>query len=822
MAAIGHKYDNSSASGNARAHFGDSYTDNRRDHSHELSNNRGNININYAADTDVTGFERNQRLLTAAAEGQTRRVNALLKLNADVEFRDEQGLTALHHAVLGGYSDIVEVMLERGADINARTAEMGSPLCLASLRGDLRILQVLLDARAEVDLSDGALGTALHCACFNGNLGVARALVEKGASLDKTCQLDFEQLERFCCTSQRVGLASSGAIPPSASSGAGSALPETWSPLFLAAWRGSSDVLRLLLAAGCQANRSCGVEELTPLMAAARCGDVIAGRMLIQNNANINAYDRRQHTALHHASEIGHEAFVKLLLGACAQLEALDNASRTPILVAAASNRTAIVRLLAISGANLSSPDSRGSILLHFAMQRGDSELAQVLADEATKRRGSWRSRLFLSTFDATAKEVFECIVSASEASSPQRLDPINVAAKKGLANAIPVLHSLGARATSRDAQTWTAAHHAAQSGNLNAFRLVLELGAALETPTDQRETALAIASRAGHSRIVRDALERGADPDVRNTLGLTPLHLSAASGHAKTVQILTSKVVNPSAKSIAGDSALHYASRGGYSFLFPVLLGKGLDPNLPNNAGRTAYDDALDAPTRAALLTSYQSRILSAQAKQAPAMRAAPAHPPATALTAKPQASVPAPIVHGSSEPDFIVGLATLFGLAAFFVVFLVALPAILVACCQLLVASLKILGTIAIVIAILATFWAVMPNPSAVAADDPSETLLTVIEGFWKVFLVFYSLFVSFGFAGVFDAPGVIVVCLLCALPWLALHWWAALALDMGLGPAFLISGLVCFLIFALLSAFIREIEREKTSTQTVTTTK
>lgn len=806
MATSVRTYDNPSTSGNAKAHFGDSYTGDHRSYSHGLYNNQGSININYAADADVSGAERNRRLLEAAAEKQTPRVEALLKLKADVEFRDEQGLTALHHAVLSGHGDVVRLILRHGADINSRTAKMGPPLCLAALKGDLCTVQILLDAWATVDLFDGPLGTALHCACYNGNLAVARALVERGALLDRQCPLDFEQLKRFSCSSQSGSLASFGTAQASTVSGeAGSKITETWSPLLLAVRRRSSGVLRLLLEAGCQVDRSCGTAGLTSLMMAARCGNVTEGRMLMQNNANVNTHDCGQRTALHHASEHGHLTFVKLLLGGPAHLEALDATNRTPILVAAANKQTAIVRLLAIHGANLLSADGEGNTLLHFAMQRKDNEMAQILADEATKRLGPWRSRLFLSTFDATAKRVFECIVAASEASSPERLDPIHIAAQRGLSNAIPVLHLLGARATHTDGQAWTAAHHAAQSGSLQAFKHVLELGVILDAPTNQRETALAIAARAGHSQIVFDALKRGADPDVRNSLGLTPLHLSAGSGRAKTVQILISKAVNPLVKSIAGDSALHYASRGGHSLLFPALLSKGLDPNIPNNAGRTALDDAVDAKTRGALLACYQSGILSAHATQALAVRAAPGPAPVTTLTVKSQDSDPAPMVHNNTEPSFFDGLAALIWIVVVLVVCIIALPAIIVAC-------LQILGCIAV----LGTFWAVMPSPSTVGAGNFSDGLLAIVEGFWKIFIICCSLFMALIVSKISGASGLATICMLCAFPWLGFYWWAFTTANMAHGPAYLIYGLVCLSMLRLL--YVVDARQEKSNVQTV----
>ena len=769
MAASSNTYDNSSASDNARAHFGPAYNGDHRTYVHQLNNNNGNISISYTADETITGLGRNRLLLEAAAEGQTPRVVALLKLKADVEFRDEQGLTALHHAVLSGHSDVFHVLLEHGADINARTAEMGSPLCLAALSGDLSIVKVLIEARAKVDLTGGLFGTALHCACYNGNVAVARALVERGALVDSKCSLDLKRLHRFC---HRVQDGAAGAS--TASGKACSTLTETWSPLLLAAWQGSSDVLQLLLEAGCKVNNPCGVVGVNPLMIAAKCGNVTAGRILIKNNANVNACDRGQRTALHHASDYGQEAFVKLLLGGCEQLEALDDTCQTPILVAAAGSQTAIVRILANSGANLSSADCEGNTLLRFAMQKTNSELAQILADEATKRRGSWRSRLFLSSFDATTKDVFECIVSASEASSRQCMYPIHVAAKRGFADAIPVLHSLGAPVTDADGQTWTATHHAAQSGSLHAFRCVLELGAVLDAPTNEGETALAIASCAGHSKIVLEALKRGADPDVRNSVGLTPLHLAAASGHAETVRILASKTVNPSAKSNAGDSALHHASRGGHSFLFPVLLGKGLDPNLPNSTGRTALDDTLDAKTRAALLAYHQ--------------------PGPT-----PQIPGPASVVHQQREPwvQSLLDAEQKFFVIWEVVLILVVLPAIIFTY-TLRFSYMTIVGT-----------GAATLNPAGTGRGRGGYVgmLRLVLEwliDFWSFIIILVT---PVAIEHRTLAITISLLMMLSVFLWLGLQCWAEQTGILALGHPYLVCGLICSSLLILIRALTSE---------------
>ena len=68
-------------------------------------------------------------LLKAAAEGQTVRVNRLLRLGVNVDFCDEDGMTALHHAVLSGFEDTVQTLLDVGRAVNAERGKYGTQLC---------------------------------------------------------------------------------------------------------------------------------------------------------------------------------------------------------------------------------------------------------------------------------------------------------------------------------------------------------------------------------------------------------------------------------------------------------------------------------------------------------------------------------------------------------------------------------------------------------------------------------------------------------------------------------------------------------------------
>ncbi|MES1912400.1 MAG: hypothetical protein MHM6MM_004683 [Cercozoa sp. M6MM] len=140
-------------------------------------------------------FEEIQRAFVTARMASE--VRSLLKAygRIDVNFSDENGMTALLNAIVHRRLDIVDLLLEHGADPNLRT-QYGEPyLFVAVNTKDTRILRALLanGANVSMTLSKGAAdgrarigfrdkgNTALHAACKQGLLEEAKLLVQYGA-----------------------------------------------------------------------------------------------------------------------------------------------------------------------------------------------------------------------------------------------------------------------------------------------------------------------------------------------------------------------------------------------------------------------------------------------------------------------------------------------------------------------------------------------------------------------------------------------------------------------------------------------------------------
>jgi hypothetical protein len=124
-----------------------------------------------AAPTDA-----GQRLIEAAARGDTGGVRQLLDAGAPVNARDARGRNAVLAATQGGHVAAARLLIERGADVNAQDDIDDSAFLLAGARGHTDIIRVALP-RADPKVVNRYGGTALIPACHYGHVETVRVLL---------------------------------------------------------------------------------------------------------------------------------------------------------------------------------------------------------------------------------------------------------------------------------------------------------------------------------------------------------------------------------------------------------------------------------------------------------------------------------------------------------------------------------------------------------------------------------------------------------------------------------------------------------------------
>lgn len=133
-------------------------------------------------------------------------------------------------------------------------------------------------------------------------------------------------------------LLSAGASPTPPPYSIGGFAPKEDGPCVLAAERGYIDILRVLLAHGCDVDTRHRESEMTLLSFAALNGHTATARFLLDHGANINAVDKMKRTALSYAALRG-ASTTRLLLESGAAVDGLDVDDRTPFFLTMIEDR---------------------------------------------------------------------------------------------------------------------------------------------------------------------------------------------------------------------------------------------------------------------------------------------------------------------------------------------------------------------------------------------------------------------------------------------------------------------------------------------------
>src|SRR5262249_37712533 len=119
----------------------------------------------------------------AAASGQRDAVMALLSAGADVNARNDHGVTPLHRAVK--YPDIAQLLIERGAKVDVGDGAGRTPLhWTGNDAADCRATaSLLIRSGASVSARNRDGRTPLHLAADAGQQGVVAVLLQTGADV---------------------------------------------------------------------------------------------------------------------------------------------------------------------------------------------------------------------------------------------------------------------------------------------------------------------------------------------------------------------------------------------------------------------------------------------------------------------------------------------------------------------------------------------------------------------------------------------------------------------------------------------------------------
>lgn len=446
------------------------------------------------------------RLADAVERQDSRVVETLIAGHADVNGVQGDGATALHWAAYWDDARILDVLLGAGANVNAPNDNGVTPLALACENQSPAIIERLLGAGANPNATVSSGESVLMTAARTGNVAAVKALLARGA---------------------QVNVAEPG---------------HDQTALMWAVAEQHPDVVRLLLDAGANVHARSRVRRRT-VQLSTRYSD--------QNTVKgVTEFDLGGFTPILFAARVGDLESAKHLLASGANVNDAAPTGASVLVLAAHSGQGAAARLLLERGAEVNTQGA-GYSALHAAVLRGDLELVKALlergADPDARLAKGTPSRYYSKDYAFN-----DNLVGAT---------PLWLAARFGEPEIMSVLAAKGAdpRATLPDGTTALMTIIIPARG-LGGFRLgdrreryqgpadiaakadgedesitittasrALALGIDVNAANKDGDTVLHMAAGLALGRVIQFLVEKGANLEAKNQRGLTPLAITSA-----------------------------------------------------------------------------------------------------------------------------------------------------------------------------------------------------------------------------------------------------------------------------------------------------
>ena len=421
-------------------------------------------------------------LIEAVKRADTDSVRALLEQGVDVNAPQGDGATALHWAAHRNDLEAAALLLGAGANPNAANELDATPPWLASLSGSGAMVERLLEAGAHPNAALSSGETPLMSAARAGNAGAVGLLLAHSADVNATEGSRGQTALMWAVAEQHA------------------------------------DVTRMLIAHGANVHarsdvwhqlentagntNSSGDFEMahggsTPLLFAARLGDIETARVLLAGGADVNDTAAAGTSALVVAVHSGHGALAALLLEEGADPNAAD-AGYTAIHAAVLRADLATVRTLLAHGAD------PNALVLHGTPGRRFSE-DYSLRSQYIGTNAFWLAAKFADNVDimrALADADADPLVTPEDGTTAVKAA---VGLPKGIEN--------------RRAQTGVPPRDADldERLSLEAARLAVERGGDVNAADQRGDTPLHDAARLGYNTIIQFLADQGADVNAKN-----------------------------------------------------------------------------------------------------------------------------------------------------------------------------------------------------------------------------------------------------------------------------------------------------------------
>jgi cytohesin len=275
-------------------------------------------------------------ILGAAYGGDIEAVKEFLAAGANVNVKNNIGMTPLHEAVHYGRKEIAELLIAGGADLNAKDKHGKTPLHHAATK---EIAELLIAEGADVNAKDNGGNTPLDWAIRRKHPETADLLRKHGG---KTA--DWFNADKSIHTAARAGHIE--AVKQHLAAGAEVNAKDDYgnTPLDRAIQFKKPETADLLRKHGGKTRKELEAAELGVSVevlpdisihqaagSTGRTSNIEAIKQYLAIGKDVDARDKQDKTPLQHAAYWGHKEIVELLIAKGADINAKDNAGTTTL-----------------------------------------------------------------------------------------------------------------------------------------------------------------------------------------------------------------------------------------------------------------------------------------------------------------------------------------------------------------------------------------------------------------------------------------------------------------------------------------------------------
>ena len=491
-------------------------------------------------------------------------VNDLIANGADVNFHNDTGWTPLMEAAKTGAFEIAHILIKKGVDVNARDNQGWTALLEATEKGNVQLAELLIENGAEIDLSVNKfdIGDQEHDIAFDFDHESFNSNgTEFGYNTSENC-------ERLIVAIQDQNTLEIKKIL------------ELVDP--------NCTVYNEDSEAQYENNEVVYIRSpRSPLVTAARVGNVNIGKLLLEANADMELYGGGDEPPLIAAAAMGNLDFVKLLIANGASINKFYGGTGEPQLVLYTSVKGHTPTYLDY----LKSEKEIKSIVAGYgtalmAAQRNDQEAVKkfLLANGAVEMEPSVDKNEMDVEMDVENQVEIQVEIPINEQSCKTLLR----ATKSNQIETVgELLKNVNPDCTyRRDGEPRSALVAAARKGYLEIGKLIVENGGSPDYHSSGDETPLMAAAKYGHFELVQYLIGKGAEINKEVGGDGTALLVAAGEGHAKIVQYLIEQGAEVNAAVRGDGTPLIVAVKGQHYEAAKILLENGADPyqNVPGD----------------------------------------------------------------------------------------------------------------------------------------------------------------------------------------------------------------------------------------------